>query len=259
MSAIHVFYVIIAVLAISVILVIINLVYHLRISSRLTNLEEDVEKKSLEFDALKKERAAGHGSGNTQGSPVDLVGTHTRIFEAPVFTETTPQPADENPIEEGSIQIVRNVGGTFETTEKTIHGQDYSDQSAATGESVVHPEVKTTPEQAPVQPPAAPALSQTPKSAKPAEGVVIPLFSQVINGPDFNQLYKALVEALKKSPATVTFDLANIESLSDGELDYLEKIKASLVNQHRPLALINCPGNLAALMQRRPAIASLIR
>jgi hypothetical protein len=243
MSILHLFFAIIALLFISIAIIAVNLIYHIKITSRLNNLEKDVEKKTLEFDALKKGRSAGQFAVH-RDSPVDR---HTKVFEMPL-SQSVAQAVEENPVEEGSIQIVRNVGGTFETTDTVIHGNGYSETLAETGDTAALPNIKA----APIPPSAAPS--------SPPAGIIIPLFSKTVRGPDFSQLYKSLVDAIKTFPnQAIAFDLSGIESLNDGELEYLEKVYLSLANQHRSLVFLGCSGNLVPLIRRRPQIAPLIR
>lgn len=252
MSILHLFFAIIALLVISVVFVVVNLVYHVKITSRLSNLEKDVEKKTLEFDALKKDRSAGPSAASHDAQ----LDTHTRVFEMPLLQDVQ-QPVEDTPVDGGSIQIVRNVRGTFETTDTMIHDHAY-------------PETPAEPEPIPPQPKTATppfshgspfaSIAAVKKPAPPPARVVIPLFSKTAQGPDFNQLYQSLVEAMKTSvDSAFAFDLSGIDSLSEGELEYLEKIYSSLASQRRSLAFLHCSGNLAALIRQRPHIASLIR
>ena len=124
--------------------------------------------------------------------------------------------------DENSIQVVRNVGGVFKPA--TVEG------------------------------PYGPGV----KAEKPA--VIIPLFSPLTGGADFNTLYRALVEFMKsRRDPLIAFDCANISTLSDPDVDYIEKLYQSLLNHKRSLLLLNCSSALSALFQRRPLIAALVR
>lgn len=241
-----------ALLVISVVFIVINLIYHVKITSRISNLEKDVDKKTLEFDALKKDRSAGPSAARYDTQ----LDTHTKVFEMPL-SQVDQQTVEETPIEEGSIQIVRNVRGTFETTDTMIHDHEYPETPAEP--EPIPPQPKTvTPTFSHASPFASIAAAKKP-APLPA-GIVIPLFSKTAQGPDFNQLYKSLVDAMKTSgDASFAFDLSGIESLNDGEVEYLEKIYSSLESQRRSLVFLHCSGNLAALIRRRPHIAALIR
>lgn len=253
MPILYLFFAIIAVLVISIVFTVISLISHVKISSRINNLEKDIEKKTLEYDALKKERSTGQSTIN-RSSPLDM---STKVFEIPDSQENQ-QPVEERPIEEGSIQIVRNVGGTFETTDTVINSHGYSEPQAVTGNAAAQWETKAAAPK-PVAAQSSPAQPAKQRAPLPA-GCVIPLLSRTTGAPDFNQLYKSLVEALKNSPdPAVAFDFSGIESLNDGELEYLEKIDVSLASQGRLLEFLHCSGNLAALLQRHPKIAPLIR
>jgi hypothetical protein len=253
MSILHLFFAIIGVLLVSIAFIVVNLIYHLKITSRLNNLEKDIEKKTLEFDALKKDRPSGHSTVR-QEFQADM---QTKVFEMPL-SQSIQQPIEEDHVEEGSIQIVRNVRGTFETTDTVVLDQGYSEAPDKTEDLAARPKIKA----ASVAPSDAPSFSPPLKkqTASPSADIVIPLFSRMARGPDFNQLYQSLVDAMKTSAdRTIAFDLAGIESLDDGELEYLEKIYLSLVSQRRSLVFLHCSGYLAALIRLRPQIAPLIR
>jgi hypothetical protein len=256
MSILYLFFAIIGVLVVSIIIAAISLIFHVKISSRINNLEKDIEKKTLEFDALKKDRSTGHSPAN-RDSPLDM---STKVFELPVSQENL-MTAEVHPVEEGSIQIVRNVRGTFETTDTAIMSHGYSVHPAAITDAGQQPEIRRGPEPAAVPPLKTPSPPLPAKQPEPEPaGSVIPLLSRATGRPEFNQLYKSLVETLKKSAdQPIAFDFSGIESLNDGELEYLEKIHSFLANQRRSLTFLNCSGNLAALLRRRPQIAPLIR
>jgi hypothetical protein len=111
--------------------------------------------------------------------------------------------------------------------------------------------------------PQEPFAAQRPQHAPappPAAGIVIPVYSPAAQGPDLNQLYNALVAALKSSQDNaITFDLAYIQTMSDAELEYLEKIRWSLTGQNRTLSLINCAPSLALALKRHPQLGALVR
>lgn len=254
MSILHLFFAIISVLLVSIAFMALNLFYHLKITSRVNNLEKDIEKKTLEFDALKKERSTGQSAArfNTQAD------MSTKVFEMPL-TQEMEQPANEEAVEEDSIQIVRNVRGTFERTDTVIHNHGYLETPSEPSDTSVRPTIKSPPP-APAVRPIAAATKQAAAPLPGAAGTIIPLFSAVIGGPDFNQLYKSLVEAMKSSGGPAfAFDLSGIESLNAGELEYLEKIYQSLAGQRRSLVFLHCSANLAAMIRHRPHLAPLIR
>jgi len=253
MSILHLFFAIIALLVISIAFIMVNIIYHVKITSRLNNLEKDIEKKTFEFDALKKDRSAGQSAVH-HDSPVDM---HTKVFETPLSQSVQPQ-IEESPVEEDSIQIFRNVGGTFETTDTVIHNNAYAETPSGPVKVAAQPKIKAPPAAPSNAPVFSPASVKQP--ASPPAGIVIPLFSRTAHGPDFNQLYKSLVDAMNTSAdQAIAFDLSGIESLDDGELEYLEKIYLSLTSQRRSLFFLHCSGYLAALIRLRPQIAPLIR
>jgi hypothetical protein len=88
------------ILSVAVIIFAIFELFHLAsLSSAIANLEMLIEKKSQEFDQIKRER-----TNPPQPQPV--------ISQQPISIEPTLLSDDES----GQIQIIRNVGGTFKDT-----------------------------------------------------------------------------------------------------------------------------------------------
>jgi hypothetical protein len=275
MSVLHLFIAILAVLSVSIVLAIINWIVQARISSRILYLEKEIEKKTLEFLALKKERSAGF----------------VQPSAAPA-SESEPAPAIEMPIQqqtvnEGAIQIVRNVRGTFSPAgppmqmgnsdippEEPIEATRIDDgagipidRSAASTPLTGSPYPDDTRRWMPVAGQAAPVLQPAPSVRSPVHGawpgqagVVIPVYSPAAQGPDLNQLYNDLVAALKTQPDTaISFDFANIQAMNAGEIEYLEKIHWSLASQNRTLTFVNCSPSLALAMKQHPQLGELFR
>jgi hypothetical protein len=271
MSVLSLFIAICAVLSLSIIISIINVVLQTRITSRIALLEKELEKKSLTFDSLKKERASLYAQAKHDVPAVDL----STQLEVP----TEPQLVDD-----GEIRVMRNVRGTFApVSEERSTGLEAempieSTHVEAIGNAPVRK--KTHVASAPsdnfpddtkrwmqdVHPaaprPSAPAAMRHGPPAPAANNapVVIALFSQASGGADFNLLYNNLIAALKtRTTQTIAFDCGGIQYLSDPELEYLEKIYRSLISQNRKLLLVNCSNELGDLLQRQPELASLIR
>jgi hypothetical protein len=278
MSVLVLFTAILVVLVISIIFAIVNWIFQAKLSSRIAQVEEELEKKNLEFDAFKKER-----------------GSAMAVKASAPAVEMSPQldmPISQQTVEEGSIQIVRNVRGTFEAapaggTHETAAG--YAERFDAGAARAPAAPAKSWPTQEPgsvaeaqesddtkrwananqsKSPPAATA----PRGAAPSAaafqerqpptgaGVVLPLFSAAAGRADFNLLYNTLMNTLKTRPdRTIAIDCSGVQTLGGQELDYLEKLHLSLKNQGRSLVFVHCAQNLAALLQCRSSLAASLR
>jgi hypothetical protein len=217
---------IIALFLASIIFTVINWIFLSKLSFRISSLEKELEKKSSELATLKKERTS---AAQVHGAPASAV-------RVPVHTES---PVEQQAVMDGAIQIVRNVGGVFKTTTAEIMHASSENSSSDDLQA----------EDA--------AYRQSPAVKN---GVVIPLFSPVVGGADFNRLYQSLVEIMKnRRDPQIAFDCAGIQALSDQELDYMEKLYRSLLSHKRSLVLVHCNDQLVALLQRKPLIAAIVR
>lgn len=106
-----------SVTGISIILSIIDWVFLLSLSGKTATIEREIEKKSTEFDLIKRDRA------HTQERHPDT----TMVIESP---EQNYGP-DLSPASNETIQIIRNVRGVFEPSELPPHSRslDYTPPS----------------------------------------------------------------------------------------------------------------------------------
>jgi hypothetical protein len=271
MSIFTLFILICGVLALSLLFSVLNMVLQARIASRITLLEKELDKKTLAFDSLKKERASLYTQAQ-QNTPAVELSTQYQV-------KTEPQLVDD-----GEIRVVRNVRGTFTPamdTEEPLPSTTMQTDSAPGETSDAGPVRKSAPTIA-AQPeeypddtkrwqqnmPTATPRTHAPVARYPAlqapvasnPPVVIALFSQAAGGLDFNAVYETLITVLKsQTTQSIAFDCGGIQFLSDPELEYLEKIFQSLVAQNRTLQLLNCCDALVDLLQRQPDLASLVR
>ncbi|MBN2035348.1 MAG: hypothetical protein JW768_01270 [Chitinispirillaceae bacterium] len=263
MSIVTLFVAILGVLFISIVITVINWIFQSRLSARITLLEKELEKKTLEFDTLRKER----GGQPAQSEPRPFI-------DVPAQAD---MPLEQESIDDGSIKIFRNVRGTFapaieesveathvDDTDSGIQGWQHAIDRDDTGyasytadqnarqDSTCGMQDQTAPSLRPVTPGHAQAARES--------FVAIPLLAASGQGADFNLLYQQLCEILNAPlKQNLAFDCGGIQFLSGPELEYLEKIHQSLAAQNRPLALINCSSSLAALLRQRPNLASLVR
>jgi hypothetical protein len=274
MSALYLFIAILVVLFISIIFAIVNWIFQAKISSRIGHLEEELEKRNLEFDLFRKERISAQVSART----------------APAM-EMSPQmdmPLSQQTVDDGSIQIVRNVRGTFEPANPGAEafpsptngehlggaasaepGRPWSPEPVARGTDEVaaiddtkrwaNAGLQKQPAETMPRPPTPAAAPPRPPIA-PFAGVTIQLFSRTSSAADLNFLYTSLMKILKtRTDRIIGIDCAGVQSLSDQEIEYLEKLCWSLKGQNREVVFSNCSSDLIVCLQRRPSLASLIR
>jgi hypothetical protein len=228
MSVSQMFIAAIVLFLITTILTAINWALQSKISSRISALEKELEKKNSELDALKKERAS---TAPKHGAPAPSTGVSVQM-EVPAVQQQA--------LDDDTIQIMRNVGGIFQTATAGLpHASSPQSMSAAPP-----PVIK-------------PAYQRSPADTT---GVVIPLFSLAAQGADLNRLYQLLMEALKtRNDRLIVIDCAGVLQLSGQELDYIETLCRSLEGRKRSLVFQNCAPQLLALVQNRPPIAALVR
>jgi hypothetical protein len=277
MSALYLFIAILIVLAIAIVISIMVWILQAKISSRITLLEQALEKKNIEFDAFKKEKLAGPIAPKESAPAVEMAG--------PI-----DMPLSQQTVEEGSIQIVRNVRGTFQPTDTPMHTHttpltaDSPLESDSGAERASPTQQRETPPMMPMSGggaiedtkrwphtdrqknsfengprPVAPPRPSLPPST-PAPAGALPLFSPALQRADFNALYAALVKVLQTRPDRILFiNCDGVQTLGAPEIDYLEKIAASLQGQNRSLSFVQCNPVLAAQLRQRPSLAASVK
>jgi hypothetical protein len=262
----------IAILAlITISLGISNWLFLSSVSAKITNLENEVEKKTSEFDALKKEKLAFAASQKNETFPQDRI-------------DSSGYP------EQGSqIEIVRNVPGSgFDHFDMEVgqkkHGHPQPvapDVTAAAPAYPQQPRFETG-----YAPPPRPAGMSPLRTATPAQQTSMPrsdildvveeqpdstssaaagvirlaLFSNSKKDTDFAAAWKVLSERLPgvQNPE-VFIDFANVMFLYDRELQYLEKFRDVILQAAGNVFFINCDAELLAMLDTRPALARHIR
>ncbi|MBN1756690.1 MAG: hypothetical protein JW863_00130 [Chitinispirillaceae bacterium] len=278
------FIIIVSVMAVSLILAVVDWIYLASLASKSSILEREVEKKSQEFDALRKDRAAGNSHIEHQAA----------VFESQEPLADTPPPEDP---EEQTIQIVRNVRGNFEQSSSYI--DTAPDQDADQPHIAAPPDTSIgTLEYQTVLPlehdhhlddpgsnsqqytgpyPPAEELPPPPETVAinsfqgygsgEESGPVRPdtapqrlrLYSDATKDADFQQLWKNINEILQNQPdALITVDLSGINFMYEKEMEYLEKINYLLAGQGGTLTFINCDAELLELINQRPQLRSLV-
>jgi hypothetical protein len=270
----YLFIIIISILVLSVILSIIDWIYLTTLATRVTLLDREVEKRSQEFDTLKKERQSDitHPSG-----VISVIESNEPLSEN-ITTTTTTKLSDED-----TIQIVRNIRGTFETSEPTppnpmkpdqqILPAEPADMNQFPGNASLPPSDAPIPEHAA---PHSPIIHQTehdlsgtryttaevpellqPISDQPA---VLKLFSDSSKDADFRILWQNVNHILndQQSPH-ITIDFNQIHFIYEKEMEYLEKMYYLIAGQGGSLSLINCDEELITLLNNNTLLRSIVK
>ena len=278
------FIIIVSIMAVSLILAIVDWIYLASLASKASILEREVEKKSQEFDALRKDRAAG----NSQ------IQRPMAVIESPEPLVNSPPPDDPG---EQTIQIVRNVRGNFEQSSsyaasdsdqddvqphiaappdtsigtleyQTVQpfGHDHHTDTPGTGTPSPSPYPE---EEEPPPPPETVTISPYQEYGEPEESAMtrsgtapwlLRLYSGATKDADFQLLWKNINEILQSQPsAAITVDLSGINFMYEKEMEYLEKIKYLLTGQGGSILLINCDAELLELFHQHPQLRALVQ
>ena len=268
------FIIVISIMVVSIFLSIVDWIYLASLASKTTLLEREVEKKSLEFDAIKKERYTSQSPSEGSASVIES-------------NEQLPGSTFPPLVESGdTIQIVRNVRGNFEQTEPyTQHIQDYPPQQPAfnptpllNGAPQEYPAPYETtlqskrPQELPDNKLQSPVETDT-FSLPPIEinnppdittsqqnSCILKLYSETTRDADFQTLWKEITAQLQtRQHPYIIIDLAGINFMYDKEMDYLEKIKQLLTGQGGSLGFINCDHEILVLFDNRPQLRSIVQ
>ncbi|HLV33102.1 MAG TPA: hypothetical protein VKY57_16155 [Chitinispirillaceae bacterium] len=283
MPSFYLIYIIISVVvAFSVVLSVADWIYLYSLSSKITSLELEIEKKAREYDLLKKNNNKNSlkEPGESERYLSEISTGHEQIY---------PQ----------SIEIVRNVRQPFEqqnsimcpkndmiqTTENSLtpdtdnntatHCGNYgtSEDMSISEKETVNINTYDTPEQI--------GLSgnknndydndQYIKSSNyvldvvsdpqnlSSEPVTLPLFSELNKDADFKTLWSRLSDLLRSNKNVHIFiDFNNIHFLYEKELDFLEKICHLTIAQGSCLLFVNYDNELMNLFKKRPLLLSLL-
>ncbi len=270
------FIIVISVMAISVFLSIVDWIYLSSIASKLTLLEREIEKKSLEFDALKKERTAARSAIESTASVIEPNET--------IIENASSAIADNF----DTIQIVRNIRGNFEqsnrysppATDNNMSQQQvlqtpYSSDTVSTQSAVPYSKVsrQRRPEevldngfQSQKEIGRVTAQSAGTDGRSTVSGIrdqipfIIKLYSETTKDADFKNLWKAISARLQSGQnSSIVVDMSGINFIYEKEMDYLEKISSLLIGRGGCLQLINCDNELFTLLKNRPQLLSIVK
>jgi hypothetical protein len=188
------------------------------LSAKITNLDDDIEKKTLELEAFKKERQASDG----------------QAFKTDQSMERTDQSGYPQPPSQ-QIEIVRNVrGGGFENydaqapsvPEQRSDVLDVVDEAATTARSNVV------------------TLSLYSNAKKDTDfPAVWKQLSEILPGTPAPR---------------IAIDFGNVMFLYDRELQYLKKFRDVVLQAGGTIAFVNCEAELVAILSANPRLASCV-
>jgi hypothetical protein len=212
-----------------------NWVFLSSLSVKISGLEDEIEKKTLEFEAYKKERQSSGGQqirGGQQSS--DRTGHAT--YE---------EPGDQR------IEIVRNVpGGGFENYDaETGNAPVSAPEPAAESARAAHVE----PDQ---QSDVLDVVDES--AAAPRSGAItLTLFSNAKKDTDFAAAWQRLAQVLPdhQNPR-IDIDFSNVMFLYDRELQYLEKFRDVILRAGGTVAFVNCEAELMSILRKSPLLAA---
>jgi hypothetical protein len=213
--------VIIALASISIILAIINWLKLSFTSSKISILEEAIEKKTKEFDTLKKERQSSLSQAAPPSGGASIM---------------DPQSSDHAESINPHIEIVRNYRTGFKTVEvegaKTDETLDVVNSSSSRD-------------------------SQNPFASEEME---IILFSETKRDTDFGSAWKKLTSYLSVSERpSVVLNFNNVLFLYEKELHYLEKMCEVVVKARGSIKFINYHSELRSILAAHPMLSRLLR
>jgi hypothetical protein len=273
MSAEILFFCAITVFALLIIgLGISNWIYLSSISTKILSLENEVEEKTLEFEAIKK---------NSLASSIKNETSLQQMADESSYSDQHPQ-----------IEIVRNVRGsgfdhidvdvgkkkevypqpsplaprlqtsTFAGQSPTMHYQSHAplslDQNTPPQRSAGIP-----PDQTRSSPSDNLNLADAPIGASTgtfANPIEIVLFSNARKDTDFAAAWKKLSEQLAGAQnPNVIFNFANVIFLYDREIQYLEKFRGIILQASGNLFFVNCDPKLLPILKKHPSLARHIR
>ena len=287
-----VFIIIIFVLVLSVVLSIVDWIYLTSLSSKCLFLEGEIEKKTTEFDSLKREK---YSSDISPSGSISVIESNE-----PLTTDSVQQTNSA----EDTIQIVRNIRGNFEQSEHFTHSIENFETPSQPHPSTLQNHTLSVSQALPTletkqvfpyhseksennqddestAPQSQPDTfgepkndrlyddtlncSQTPSPIQTSPpntetDILCPLYSPTLRDADFQFLWKQITEVLKvRQKPLITIDFTNINFIYDKEMDYLEKINYLIADQGGILHFINCDNELLTLFQKKPLLYSLTK
>jgi hypothetical protein len=209
---------------VSIALGIINWMKFSLTSLKISILEEAIEKKTKEFDTLKKERQsiASHSAHGSVGKREAIV----EPLQTPFASESVNPP----------IEVVRSYPTGFKTV--ALEGMHSPDVLEINEKNITRHEEN--------------------ESANNAIEIV--LFSEAKKDTDFASAWKALTSYLSVTRVPrVVINFKNVMFLYDKELSYLEKMQEVVAKANGTVQFMRYHGELLSILSSRPALARILK
>ncbi len=222
---------------ITIFLGISNWSYLSSLSAHITKLEDEIEKKSSEFETLKKERQSQAAAAK-----------QNEFTESPIPSEAQ-YTHDESP----KIEIVRNVrGGGFENFD--VQSSHQPAHESATPNIFSQPSNNQS-----QQGDVLDVVDESSNTTKGADIIELALYSNAKKDTDFSAAWKRLAEILQNNAAPhIALNFANVMFLYDRELQYLEKFKDVILQSGGRMSFINCDAELSAALKNKPGLSQFV-
>jgi len=244
---------------------ILNWIQLVRTSSKIIALETEIDKKTKEFDTLKKERqqyvqaATPDSLQQSENPPIEIVRNFRPGFQN---SQEVNQPfSDKSPLFQATIEKPSAYGKDGFTHVSPLSSQPQWSEAptvgalAADSPSGENTDVQTTDvleileENAP---------KEDREHSRDA-AIIIELYSAIKKDTDFSSAWKQLSSQLPTTPTPrVVLDFKNVMFLYGKELIYLEKIRDVILSQRGRLELVHCHAELRTILCRRPSLAEFI-
>jgi hypothetical protein len=263
---------------VSISLGIINWIQFAGASSKISYLETEIEKKTKEFDALKKER---------QATPQQSLINEQQKSEK--YSAQSVRPDNYKKTENPPIEIVRNIGNGFKNVAIDAGGS-YTELTAdsyypSPAKAVLPDEADGVSTKQYVVKPIEPFYEdkinnftldpETPISDNQSSSdvldivddrvadkneIFIELYSTAKKDTDFPDAWKKLSDNLSKvSNPRVVLDFDNVLFLYEKELHYLKKISDVVGNVGGCIEFVNCHIELQSIISGVPGLAGHIK
>jgi anti-anti-sigma regulatory factor len=275
-STIYLIYSVIGILALgSIIFAIINWIKLSSTSSAINDLQAEIDKKTREFDSIKKENAqlknqipAQDGEENNaegkQGPKIEIVRNIRSEFEdATAQTPSAPGPAsyfvgDQSESDDQQPQETQTDYPSVTTSESIRQDAVPAEKNRTIKKgSIISGDDKNDDEALDV---VDEDKDESSVQTAQLESITIPLYSKSAKHADFKKLRNTLSQALDAPQQQhVNIDLKGIPSFNDKEIKNLQKICQMVEHKNGSVAFINCKGKLATLLSKDTTLGKFIQ
>lgn len=249
---VNLIYIAVGVLALAaVVLGVLNLMTLSRIGAAINSIEQEIEKKALEFDAIRKDRLSG-----LSNAPSSM---EEHITESAITSGSAGGYGDS-----GQIQVFRNVR-TIQFDGNPVPS-GISTESAGSSQQFGAVSSGVLPQPAPVNTPdnqnqmAGAGEGASSMAQEHGQPQIIPVFSPRNRYADYAAVGEMLQHAIQTTRSLlIVLDFNCVSQISHPELTYLRQVVAYVQSCGRSVILINCQGALYPVFQNDSLLGSLLK